>query len=53
MKKIIFVEKNSKFLVQHIEPTSLVRLAWITRKFLKTENIFLNLEHSHIQKSDK
>ena len=53
MKKINFVEKNSMFLVRHIEPTNLVRLAWITRKFLKTENIFLNLEHSHTQKSDK
>ena len=49
-KKNIFVEKNSIFLVRHIEPTNLVRLAWITRKFLKTENIFLNLEHSHTQK---
>ena len=38
-KKIIFVEKNSMFLVRHIEPKNLVRLAWIARKFLKTENI--------------
>ena len=52
-EKIIFVEKNSMFLVRHIEPKNLVRLAWITRKFLKTENIFLNLEHSHTQKFDK
>ena len=46
-------EKNSMFLVQHIEPTSLVRFAWFTKKFLKTENIFLNLEHSHTKKPDK
>ena len=40
------------FLVRHIEPTKLVGLAWITRKLLKTENIFLNLKHSHTPKSD-
>ena len=33
------------FLVRHIERENLVKLAWITRKFLRTENIFLNLEH--------
>ena len=40
-------------LVPHTETLILVRLVWITIKFLKIEKISLTLEHSHRQNSEK